>query len=123
VGRVPEEPSEGSLVEEFAPLLWIVAIAVIFWLLIIRPAQRRQKDIAQVQSALAPGETVVLTSGIYGTVSQIDDATLDVEVAPGVNLKVARGAIASVVRRDEPADEAADSTDSTDSTDVDDEER
>lgn len=114
--------------EEFAPLLWIVAIAVIFWLLIIRPAQRRQKDIAQVQSALAPGETVVLTSGIYGTVSQIDDATIVVEVAPGVNIKVARGAIASVVRRDEPADEVtdsseADTTDSTDKTDSTDEER
>ena len=48
---------------ELAPLLWIVAIALIFWLLIIRPAQRRQKDIAQVQASIAPGETVILTSG------------------------------------------------------------
>ena len=112
-------------------MLWIVAIAVIFWLLIIRPAQRRQKDIAQVQASIAPGETVVLTSGIFGTVSAVDDeATLMVEIAPGVIMKVARGAVGSVVRPDEddeadeaPADEATDPTDSSDSTDIDDEER
>jgi preprotein translocase subunit YajC len=110
------------LVEEFAPLLWIVAIAVIFWLLIIRPAQRRQKAIAQVQASIAPGETVVLTSGIFGTVSAIDDdATLMVEVAPGVIMKVARGAVGSVVRPDEPAESTDD--DATDSSGIDDEER
>ena len=108
--------------EEFAPLLWIVAIAVIFWLLIIRPAQRRQKAIAQVQASIAPGETVVLTSGIFGTVSAIDDdATLMVEIAPGVIMKVARGAVGSVVRPDEPAESTDD--DATDSSDIDDEER
>ncbi len=108
--------------EEFAPLLWIVAIAVIFWLLIIRPAQRRQKAIAQVQASIAPGETIVLTSGIFGTVSAVDDATLMVEVAPGTVIKVARGAVGSVVR---PDDEPAGTTDEvvTDTRDVDDEER
>ena len=107
--------------EEFAPLLWIVAIAVIFWLLIIRPAQRRQKAITQVQASIAPGETVVLTSGIFGTVSAIDDETLVVEIAPGVTIKVARGAVGSVVRPDESAESTDD--DATDSSDIDDEER
>ena len=101
---------------ELAPLLWIVAIALIFWLLIIRPAQRRQKDIAQVQASIAPGETVILTSGIYGTVSRLDDATLEVEVAPGVNIKVARGAVGSVVRRDEVDETPVDSTETADNT-------
>lgn len=131
MGRVPDGPSEGSLVKEIAPLLWIVAIAAIFWLLILRPAQRRQKQIAQVQSSIAPGETVVLTSGIFGTVSETDDTTLLIEVSPGVNLKVARGAVGSVIRADEAdgtavADEPAEAEpaeDSAHTTDVDNEER
>ncbi len=112
-------------------LLPIAAIALVFWLLIIRPAQRRQKAVAQVQSSIAPGESVVLTSGIFGTVSEVDDTTLLIEVAPGVNLKVARGAVGSVMRAeeadeadetDEPAaDEPAEDSDTT--TDVDNEER
>ena len=85
-------------------MLWIVAIALIFWLLIIRPAQRRQKAIAQVQASIAPGETVVLTSGIFGTVASTDDGFLMVEIAPGVAVKVARGAVGSVVRPEEAAD-------------------
>jgi preprotein translocase subunit YajC len=110
-------------VKELAPLLWIIAIALIFWLLIIRPAQRRQKEVAQVQSSLVPGAEVMLSSGIFGTVTQIDDASLLVEIAPGVNVKVARGAISSVVRPDEAAADDANDTDTSGSGDVDDEER
>jgi preprotein translocase subunit YajC len=117
VGRVPEESSEGSQVSELAPLLWIVAIAVIFWLLIIRPAQRRQKEVARVQASIAPGETVILTSGIFGTVSELDDATVQVEISPGVNIKVARGAVSSVVRPDD-LDEPAGGARADDTTDT-----
>jgi len=102
------------LVEELAPLLWIVAIALIFWLLIIRPAQRRQKAIAQVQASIAPGETVVLTSGIFGTVASTDDVSLMVEIAPGVEVKVARGAVGSVVRPDDADGVDADRADAAD---------
>lgn len=98
--------------EELAPLLWIVAIALIFWLLIIRPAQRRQKEIARVQASIAPGEAVVLTSGIFGTVVSTDDGSLMVEIAPGVVVKIARGAVGSVVRPEEAA--AVDSADEAD---------
>jgi preprotein translocase subunit YajC len=114
-------------VKEIAPLLWIVAIAAIFWLLIIRPAQRRQREISQVQSSLVVGDTVVLSSGIFGTISQIDDATVLVEIAPGVDIKVARGAVGSVIRDDEPEApeelEEPTSEDVTASTDDDHEER
>ncbi|WP_183092328.1 preprotein translocase subunit YajC [Nocardioides stalactiti] len=102
--------------KEIAPLLWIVAIVAIFWLLIIRPAQRRQREISQVQASIVPGETVVLTSGIFATVSEVDDAFLMLEVAPGVVIKVARAAVGSVVRSedafDEEAPDAAEPTDS-----------
>ena len=84
--------------EEFVPLLWIVAIAVVFWLLIIRPAQRRQKDMARLQSSLTAGEQVMLTSGVFGTITEATDAHVLVEIAPGVEIKVVRAAIGSVVR-------------------------
>jgi preprotein translocase subunit YajC len=95
---------EGFFVQDLVPLLWIVAIAVVFWLLIIRPAQRRQKDMAQLQSSLSVGEQVVLTSGVFGTITQTVDTHLMVEIAPGVEIKVVRAAIGSVVRdtADEP---------------------
>ncbi|HWJ09338.1 MAG TPA: preprotein translocase subunit YajC [Nocardioides sp.] len=98
--------------KDAAQLLPIVAIAVIFWLLILRPASRQRKAAAELQAALTVGDDVMLTSGIFGSVVGSAEDHLDVEIAEGVVIKVVRGAVASV-RRDDPvlADEpAADDT-------------
>jgi len=100
-------------VEGIVSLLPLVAIALLFWLLIIRPASRRQKDQARMQSAINVGEQVMLTSGIFGTVTGMDDDRLSIEIAPGIVVSVARGAVGSVVPTeqhdadytDEPADD------------------
>lgn len=92
--------------KELAPWLWIAALAVIFWLLIIRPASRRQKQAVELQSALTVGDDVVLTSGIFGTIVGVTDDYLEVSIAAGVDIHVVRGAIASV-RQDVEADGVA----------------
>jgi preprotein translocase subunit YajC len=101
-------------VQELVSLLPLVAIALLFWLLIIRPASRRQKDQVRMQSALNVGDEVMLTSGIFGTVTELTDDRLLVEIAPGVTIRVARGAIGNVVPRDEPEDRETVDTDLTD---------
>ncbi|WP_241153660.1 preprotein translocase subunit YajC [Nocardioides pantholopis] len=83
---------------ELASFLPIVAIAALFWLLIIRPASRRQKELSRMQSSLSVGDEVMLTSGIFATVEDIEDDHVRVRVADGVVLKVARGAIGTIVR-------------------------
>lgn len=87
---------------EFLPL---VGIALLFWLFIIRPASRRQKELGRMQSSLSIGDEVVLTSGIYGTVHLIEDDRLAIEIAEGVVIKVARAAIGSRVERPEESAE------------------
>ena len=94
--------------EGIVSLLPLVAIALLFWLLIIRPASKRQKDQARMQSAINVGEQVMLTSGIFGTVTGMDDDRLSVEIAPGVVVRVARGAVGSVVPAEQPDDQPAD---------------
>jgi len=93
-------------VEGLVSLLPLVAIALLFWLLIIRPASRRQKDQARMQSSIELGDQVMLTSGIFGTVTELTDDRLMVEVAPGVAIRVARGAIGNVVPTEEAGTEA-----------------
>jgi preprotein translocase subunit YajC len=94
-------------VPELVSLLPLVAIALLFWLLIIRPASRRQKDQARMQASVAQGDQVMLTSGIFGTVTELDDDRLMLELAPGVVVRVARGAIGSVVPTEQPDGEPA----------------
>ncbi|MFC7497326.1 MULTISPECIES: preprotein translocase subunit YajC [unclassified Nocardioides] len=102
---------------EFLPL---VGIVLLFWLFIIRPASKRQKELGRMQSSLTEGDEVVLTSGIFGTVSHIGDDHLRVEVADGVVIKVARAAIGSRVERHDDIDEAEDAGDDRADTEVED---
>lgn len=85
--------------QELASLLPIIGIALLFWFLIIRPQSKRQRAVRQMQSQLQVGQEVMLTSGMFGTIEQINDEDLDLRIADGVTVKVAKGAVANVVDR------------------------
>lgn len=83
-----------------------VLILLFFWIFLIRPQQRRQREVAAMQSAIGVGDKVMLTSGIFGTVVSLDDDRATVELAPGAVVEVMRAAIGRV---DGPtAEQAAD---------------
>jgi preprotein translocase subunit YajC len=82
---------------EFLPL---VGIVLLFWLFIIRPHSRRQKVLRSMQSSLSVNDEVMLTSGVYATVREIEDDHVKVEIAEGVVIKVARGAVGNKIQQD-----------------------
>ena len=71
-------------------LIMLIAIFAIMWFFMIRPQQKRQKEIRAFQNALQPGAEVVTGGGLYGTVKSVDFARniVEVEVARGIVLKV-----------------------------------
>jgi preprotein translocase subunit YajC len=88
---------------EFLP---IIGIALLFWLFIIRPQSRRQKELRSMQSSLSVGDEVMLTSGVFATAQAVEDDHVLVEIAPGVTIKVARGAVGQIITKvDEPEPE------------------
>jgi preprotein translocase subunit YajC len=81
---------------DFIPL---ALLAVVFFVLIIRPMRERQRQFSalkKMQDALQPGVRVMISSGIHGTVRTIDDETIGLEIAPNVVITVARAAVAEV---------------------------
>ena len=92
--------------EQLASFLPIIGIALLFWLLIIRPASRRQRELATLQRSLEVGDEVMLTSGFFAIVEEVADDHLRVRLADGVTVKVARGAVGTIVQpplvHDEP---------------------
>lgn len=90
-----------------AQLLPLLLIVVIFWLLIIRPARRRQTAMTELQRSLAPGTEVMLSSGIFGTVRSVEDDVVTLAVADMTTLRVHKQAITQVVRPTDHADPAA----------------
>lgn len=74
-------------------LIMMVAIFAIMWLIMIRPQQKKQKKIREFQNALKEGDKVVTGGGVYGTVKRVNaqENTIDIEVARGVVITVAKG--------------------------------
>jgi preprotein translocase subunit YajC len=98
-------------VDNLLPFLPFVGIALLFWLLFMRPAQRRQQAVGQMQRSLGIGDEVMLTSGIIGVLRSLDEETVQIEVSEGVIVRVVRAAIGQVrtpAARDETTGPAAD---------------
>lgn len=74
-------------------LIMMVAIFAIMWVFMIRPQQKKQKKIREFQNALKEGDKVVTGGGVYGTVKRVNaqENTIDIEVARGVVITVAKG--------------------------------
>ncbi|MCI6160333.1 MAG: preprotein translocase subunit YajC [Prevotellaceae bacterium] len=74
-------------------ILMMVAIFAIMWFFMIRPQQKKQKEIRNFQNSLSDGTHVITGGGIHGTVRRIDLTTnsVDVEIAKGVVIRVDRG--------------------------------
>jgi len=88
--------------ESLIPLILIFAI---MYFLLIRPQQRKIKEHQAMVTALRRGDQVVTQGGLIGKVTKVKDETseIEVEIATGVNVRVVRSTIASVVNKTEPA--------------------
>lgn len=76
-------------------ILMMVLIFGIMWFFMIRPQQKKQKEIQKFRNAITAGQSVVTAGGVYGVVRQVEesDNTLLVEVAKGVSVKVDRNSV------------------------------
>ena len=85
-----------------APPAWIqfmplIAMALIFWFLIIRPQMKRQKEHQAKIGGLKKGDQVMTGGGIVGKVIRVDDDYADIEIAQGVRVKTVKSTIADII--------------------------
>jgi preprotein translocase subunit YajC len=79
--------------------MWLplVAIVVIFYFLVFRPQNKRQKEHREMVAALGAGDEVVTAGGVLGKVTAVGEQFLDIEVAANVTIKVQRHTISAVM--------------------------
>ena len=83
-------------------LLMFAVMGLAFWLLLIRPAQRKQKAQQDLVSKLDPGARVMTTAGVMATIREVGERTAIIEISPGVEMTILKQAIMRTV---EPAEE------------------
>jgi len=98
-GVVALQAAPGAEPSPFSMLVPMLAIFLIFWLLLIRPQQRKQKEQEQMLKSIEKGDDVVTTGGLHGKVVGLTDDTLTLEIAAvkgeKVRVKVSRSRIES----------------------------
>ena len=85
--------------------IFIIAILILMWFLLIRPQRRRQVESQRLLESLVEGQEVVTAGGLYGTIIELYEDEARLEIAEGVEVRVAKRAIAGVLSEDEPEDE------------------
>ena len=101
------------------PLILLGALLAVMWAVMIRPQRRRQAEQRKVLETIAPGDEVLTVGGIFGIVHDTDeDDNLIVEIAEGIRVRVARRAVAAVVKDEDDEDADTDDDDSDDGDDV-----
>lgn len=81
--------------------LFIIVLLALVWVLLIRPQRRRQQEAQRLIASIGVGKEIVTAGGLYGTVKAIEDDEVRVEIADGVEVRVAKRAVAGVVSDDE----------------------
>jgi preprotein translocase subunit YajC len=90
----------------------LIVLLVLLWFVWVVPQRRRQRQ--QVESLfrlielLQPGDEIITAGGIHGTVREVDGEELSVEIAPGVEVRLDRRAVAAVTTIDEAAGDPED---------------
>ncbi len=90
-----------SLLEN--PIIVMIPLFAIFYLMIIRPQQKRMKEHQALVAGLKRGDTVVLNSGVIGKVVRVEDKEAQIEIAPQVTVKVVKSMVTEVRTRTDVA--------------------
>jgi preprotein translocase subunit YajC len=85
-----------SALMNLVPLVFMFGI---FYFLLIRPQQKKAKEHRAVIDALKKGDQVITAAGIYGKITSVDENIVTLEIAPGINIKIGKGHIASLSKQ------------------------
>ena len=81
----------------FIQVLPILAIGLVFYFLVIAPANKQRRKTESMLSSLKKGDRVVTSGGIYGTVQGVEAEVVYLKIAENVKIKLARSAVTSIV--------------------------
>ena len=88
---------------------FILILLALMWFMLIRPQRRRQLEAQKMMESLEVGKEIVTAGGLYGTITDLQDDEVRVEVADGVEVRLAKRAVAAVVSEEEEPEEPEDS--------------
>jgi preprotein translocase subunit YajC len=101
----------------FTAFVPLILMFVIFYFLLIRPQQKKQKEHQEMVRNLKKGDRIMINGGIYGNITSLEESVITVEIADKVRVKVNRGYVASLSQTaSQPSPKKDDKSDSNSET-------
>ena len=100
MGLIPDAYAQGGGAAQGDPtfsFVMLIALFAIFYFLLIRPQQKRQKEHKAMVDALAKGDEVVTNGGLLGRITKLGDSFVTIEISDGLEVRVQRTAVASLL--------------------------
>jgi preprotein translocase subunit YajC len=85
---------------------FILILLALMWFMLIRPQRRRQVEAQKMMESLEVGKEIVTAGGLYGTITDLQDDEVRVEVADGVEVRLAKRAVAAIVSEEEEPEDS-----------------
>ena len=85
--------------------IFVLALLALVWFMLIRPQRRRQQEAQRLLETITVGKEIVTAGGLFGRVTAVDGDEVRVEIADGVEVRLAKRAVAGVVSEDEEPEE------------------
>lgn len=98
MGQGGQAAGEGAGGLLSGPLPMLVIMFVIFYFLLIRPQQKKQKEHREMITNLKKGDRIITSGGLHGRITGLDETTLTLEIADKVRVKVARGNVGGKIQ-------------------------
>jgi preprotein translocase subunit YajC len=96
-GVIMQAQNDGGPMSMISTFIPFVLIIVVFYFLILRPQQKRQKERQKLLNSVKVGDEVITTGGIFGKVDHIEDKILYIKIADNVKIRVTKDAVAQIV--------------------------
>ena len=93
-----------GMIAQFFPF---IILFVVLYLIIIRPERRRAKQHRELIQKLKAGDKIITNGGLHGTITHVEQATITVQVADGVEVEVERGSVARLQQTDSESQETS----------------
>jgi preprotein translocase subunit YajC len=97
----PSQSAEGGPQQMMSTIAMFAIIFAVFYFFLIRPQQKKAKQMKQMLDSLKKGDKIVTIGGIYGVVESVEETTVGVKIAENVRVKISRTAISTVRTTDE----------------------
>jgi len=99
ISNAHAEGGQAAAQQQASPIsfLFLIVMFVLFWILLIRPQQKRAKEHKNMVEALSKGDEVVTNGGILGKIQNLEEGFITLEIANNITIKIQRNAVATLV--------------------------